>query len=38
MKGIRTLLTKTRLIKTNKMFYDPKVVEYFENPPNVGSL
>lgn len=37
MISIRTLLTKT-MLKTNKMFYDPKVVEYFENPPNVGSL
>lgn len=26
------------LIKTIKRYYDPKVIEYFENPPNVGSL
>lgn len=25
-------------IKSIRRFYDNKVVEYFENPPNVGSL
>lgn len=27
-----------RQMKTIRRFYDNKVVEYFENPPNVGSL
>lgn len=29
---------KNILLKTTRRFYDNKVVEYFENPPNVGSL
>ena len=32
------ILLRPLLIKKIRMFYDPKVVEYFENPPNVGSL
>lgn len=32
------LTKKNSLLKLTKRFYDNKVVEYFENPPNVGSL
>ena len=32
------LSNKNLLFKYTKRFYDNKVVEYFENPPNVGSL
>ena len=31
-------LRKISMVKTIRRFYDNKVVEYFENPPNVGSF
>lgn len=37
IKFTNSLLKKT-LTRQIRRYYDPKVVEYFENPPNVGSL
>lgn len=40
MIGIKNLTKRIKLstFKNTKRFYDDKVVEYFENPPNVGSF